>query len=224
MKQVLVKRIVKLMVAAFVAVAVLVPVRAQAITYDQIQIVLIQSTQLCDADPSVTHWCSVEQAFSAVAPHITRQTPQNVIDSQLAGFDTDNTVAELNTVYEVFQRTGEVNPPVSHDGSGSADTNGNCADGEVKVAIPVTGSRECVGSVSNPIYEYLRGIIIFLGAAIGLAVVVTIIIAGIQYSSSNGNPQNIAKAKERLLNAVIGLLLYLFLAAILRFLVPQIFT
>ena len=92
-----------------------------------------------------------------------------------------------------------------------------CGGVEISVAV------DC-GNASNPIYGYLRGIIIFLGGAIGLAVIITIIVAGIQYSSSAGNPANITKAKERLTNAVIGLVLYLFLAAILRYLVPQIFT
>lgn len=97
-----------------------------------------------------------------------------------------------------------------------------CGSGDhsVEVAIDVG----CDSSKPNPIYDYLRAIIIFLGGAVGLAVVVTIIVAGIQYSASNGNPQNIAKAKDRIINAVIGLVLYLFLAAMLRYLVPQIFT
>lgn len=92
-----------------------------------------------------------------------------------------------------------------------------CGGVEISVAV------DC-GSASNPIYGYLKGIIIFIGGAIGLAVVISIIVAGIQYSASNGNPQNIAKAKERIINAVIGLVLYLFLAALLRYLVPQIFS
>jgi len=92
-------------------------------------------------------------------------------------------------------------------------------DSAVEVSIDV----KCSGT-GNPIYDYLRGAIIFIGGLIGVAVVITIITAGIQYSASNGNPANVAKAKERLVNAVIGLLLYLFLAAILRYLIPQVFT
>lgn len=97
-----------------------------------------------------------------------------------------------------------------------------CGSGDQQVEVSIDVG--CDGTSENPIYDYLRGIIIFLGGAIGLAVVITIIVSGIQYSSSNGNPQAIAQAKDRLVNAVIGLVLYLFLAAILRYLVPQIFN
>lgn len=105
-----------------------------------------------------------------------------------------------------------------------------CPEGSVEVSVSVDGTSHCVGNTKstnpsdNPIYIYLRGIIVFLGGLIGLAVVISIIVAGIQYSASNGNPQNVAKAKERLVNAVIGLLLYIFLAAILRYLIPQVFS
>lgn len=91
--------------------------------------------------------------------------------------------------------------------------------GGVKVAIDVQCSDN-----SNPIYAYLQGIIVFMGGLIGLFVVISLIVAGIQYAGSGGEPANIAKAKERIFNAVIGLLLYIMMAAILTYLVPNIFS
>lgn len=64
----------------------------------------------------------------------------------------------------------------------------------------------------------------FMGGLIGLFVVISLVVAGIQYASSGGEPANIAKAKERIFNAVIGLLLYIMLAAIIRYIVPGVFS
>lgn len=89
----------------------------------------------------------------------------------------------------------------------------------VKLSIGV----DC-GNNSNPIYAYLQGIIVFMGGLIGLFVVISLVVAGIQYASSGGEPANIAKAKERIFNAVIGLLLYIMLAAIIRYIVPGVFS
>lgn len=91
--------------------------------------------------------------------------------------------------------------------------------GGVKIAIDV----KC-GTNSNPIYAYLQGIILFMGSLIGLAVVITLIVSGIQYASSAGEPANIAKAKQRIFNAVLGLILYIMMAAILTYIVPGIFS
>lgn len=89
----------------------------------------------------------------------------------------------------------------------------------VKIAIDVKCSNN-----DNPIYAYLQGIIVFMGGLIGLFVVISLIVAGIQYAGSAGEPANIAKAKERIFNAVIGLILYILMAGILTYLVPGIFS
>lgn len=101
-----------------------------------------------------------------------------------------------------------------------AETCGN-GNQEVEVSIRVGCDQS---DADNPIYDYLRGVIIFIGSLIGLALVITLIVSGIQYSASGGDPKNIAEAKDRIFNAVLGLILYLFLAAILRYLIPGVFA
>lgn len=101
-------------------------------------------------------------------------------------------------------------------GSGTEGAD-KCGDVDVSVDVGCSGS-------GNPIYDYLRGIITWMGGLIGLAIVITLIVSGIQYASSAGNAANIAKAKERIFNAVIGLILYLLLGAALRYLIPGIFS
>ncbi|MEX0932018.1 MAG: hypothetical protein WDZ81_00230, partial [Candidatus Saccharimonadales bacterium] len=55
---------------------------------------------------------------------------------------------------------------------------------------------------------------------IGLIIVLMIVVSGVQYIASAGNPDTVKAAKKRLNNAVIALVLFIFMAAILNFLVP----
>lgn len=55
---------------------------------------------------------------------------------------------------------------------------------------------------------------------VGIFGVLGIMIAGIQYATSQGDPTRMAKAKNRILQVVIGLVIYAVMWAALRFLVP----
>lgn len=68
--------------------------------------------------------------------------------------------------------------------------------------------------------KYINPTINLLSALVGVAVVIGIIIGGIQFSSSAGDPQQAAKGKAHIRNALIALFAYLFLYAALQFLVP----
>lgn len=70
------------------------------------------------------------------------------------------------------------------------------------------------------IEKYLNPFIQLLAALVGVAVVASIIIGGIQYSGSAGDPQRATAAKNRIRNAIIALVTFLFLYALLNFLVP----
>ena len=59
-----------------------------------------------------------------------------------------------------------------------------------------------------------------LGGLVGIVVTAVIVIAGIQYSTSGGNPNAAAAAKKRILNAVIALIAYMFLFIGFQWLVP----
>jgi hypothetical protein len=68
--------------------------------------------------------------------------------------------------------------------------------------------------------KYVYPLINFLIALIGIGVVISIIIGGIQYGSSAGDPQKVTAAKSRIRNAIIALIAFVFLYAMLNFLVP----
>lgn len=80
------------------------------------------------------------------------------------------------------------------------------------------------GSLTDPqdtpfaqrVATYLK----WLMVGIGLLGVFSLIIAGMQYSAAQDNPQSVSAAKNRIVNVVIGFLLYLVMFAMLQWLVP----
>ncbi|MDB5182071.1 MAG: hypothetical protein JWP13_834 [Candidatus Saccharibacteria bacterium] len=75
-------------------------------------------------------------------------------------------------------------------------------------------------SQCNPVAQYINPLINTLSAAAGIAVVIGIIIGGIQYASSGGDPQKAAAGKNHIKMSVIALIGFFFLYAFLQFLIP----
>lgn len=71
-----------------------------------------------------------------------------------------------------------------------------------------------------PVPESLISIINFLAFGIGIVVVGLIVFGGIQYITSGGVPQKVEAARSRITNAIIALVLYIFMFAILQWLIP----
>ncbi|HUB94243.1 MAG TPA: hypothetical protein VMB52_07115 [Verrucomicrobiae bacterium] len=70
------------------------------------------------------------------------------------------------------------------------------------------------------ITNYLDPAIAFLAALVGVAVTASIIIGGIQYSSAGGDPSKVTAARTRIRNALLALFVFIFLYALLDFLIP----
>lgn len=100
--------------------------------------------------------------------------------------------------------------PASDGYTGVSD--GECTSGEVG----------CFGTTSgtDKIHERLNEIIAFLSVGAGVIITGSVIVAGIQFTFSGGNPQSKAKAIARMTNAGIAILLYVFGWALLNWLVP----
>jgi hypothetical protein len=79
--------------------------------------------------------------------------------------------------------------------------------------------QDCI-SKNNLFDKYLNPFIAFLSILVGLAVVIGLIVGGIQYIISGGDPQAAANGKRHIRNAIIAFVVYLFLYAIINFLVP----
>lgn len=76
------------------------------------------------------------------------------------------------------------------------------------------------GKCNSFINTYINPVIVFLTVVVGIAAVISIIMAGIQYASSADDPGTVSKAKSRIFNTVIGLVAYIFLLAFFNYLVP----
>ena len=72
----------------------------------------------------------------------------------------------------------------------------------------------------NPIVDLAFSIFRFLSAGVGIVVIGSIVLAGIQYTMARGNPQSTQAAITRVASSVTALLIYLFIFAIANFLVP----
>jgi hypothetical protein len=68
--------------------------------------------------------------------------------------------------------------------------------------------------------KYVNPAIKFMAAVTGVAVVLSIVIGGIQYSAAGGDPSKVAAARNRIQQAIIALLAFLFLLTFLNFIIP----
>jgi len=91
-------------------------------------------------------------------------------------------------------------------------------------AVPFSIIKNFGGSspvASNIIFtNYVVPAIQFLSVGVGVVVLAMIIIGAIQYSASGGNPQTVAAARKKIINAILALVVYALMFALLDFLIP----
>ncbi len=79
---------------------------------------------------------------------------------------------------------------------------------------------EVVTEDNCKILEYLVRGINFLSAVVGLVAVFSLMWAGYQYITARDNMQSVSAAKNRIAITIFALLMYIFMYAILNFLIP----
>ncbi len=89
---------------------------------------------------------------------------------------------------------------------------GKCKAGEVEV----TNSSGSGGAI----VEYLKQFLFVLNLAVGGIITLVLILAGVQYILSAGDSSRVKAAKTRITQAITALVLYMFMFAILNFLIP----
>lgn len=100
----------------------------------------------------------------------------------------------------------------------SANDNSGCIDcSKVSCSDPAT---KCTVESCDIINNLVNPAIFLFSGLVGLVVALSIIIGAIQYSSSAGDPQKAAKGRDRIKNAIIALVAYIFLFAFLSFIIP----
>jgi hypothetical protein len=75
-------------------------------------------------------------------------------------------------------------------------------------------------SYHNGIEDLIFAVIRFLSDGVGLIIIVSVIIGGIQYILSRGDPNATAKAVNRLVSTVVALIIFIFAYAILNYVIP----
>ncbi len=86
-----------------------------------------------------------------------------------------------------------------------------------------SGDPDCVvdqTAANCGITRYLNMFVNILTGLVGIAIVGSIIVGGIQYSMSAGDAQAVGAAKKRISNALLALLIYSFTFAFLQWIVP----
>lgn len=95
----------------------------------------------------------------------------------------------------------------------------NAADcGGVQTAIIECASAN--DATGSPVVAVLVVVIQILTGLVGVVAIGAFIYAGILYSSANGESSQIAKAKEMMVNTVIGLVIFAAMAVLLNYLIP----
>lgn len=117
--------------------------------------------------------------------------------------------------------------PVAISGSVLAKTKGEqctCADGSAGVVVvdtAILNGCDCSGNGgSDSVLNILDLVVNIMSIGIGILGVIGISIVGIQYLTAGGNEEKTRKAKRRMFEIVIGLVVYVLIYAILQFLMP----
>jgi len=92
--------------------------------------------------------------------------------------------------------------------------NGTCQD---PAANP---QANCGVNACDLVQKYVNPTINLLSVLVGLLAIASIIIGGIQYTMSEGDPQKAGRAKNRITSTIVALVIYFFLYAGLQFVVP----
>lgn len=98
------------------------------------------------------------------------------------------------------------------------------------LSTPVVFASSCAGIETNLIKCNDRGggsvvnllidIVNFLAVGVGILVVGGIVWGGSIYASSNGDSSKVQQAKTIIVNAIVGLLLFIFMYALINYMVP----
>lgn len=144
---------------------------------------------------------------------------------------SDQTLAKADTGYWYCKDNAKKDPSATPapsggggigQGTGCDSSTGTCGHQcGAPDQNPYTPSIDigCKGK-GNPIMDALFGIIRFLSDGVGLVVIGSIIVGGIQFSGSRGDPQSTAMAINRIRSSLFALLIYIFAYAMLNYLIP----
>lgn len=110
--------------------------------------------------------------------------------------------------------------PVAEEANGTPAGGSTEDEGTRLSSRPDDCTEETIDGSNCGIVRYLNIFMNLVSGIIAIAVIGNIIYAGIQYSTAQGDPGNVGKAKTRIRNALVAFLMYLSLFAFLQWLIP----
>ena len=90
---------------------------------------------------------------------------------------------------------------------------GSCGGAETSVI-------SCEGEGSTAIINIIKQVIKILTAGVGVAAFGAVVYGAFLYTTSEGSPDKVKKAREVWMNTGIGLLMFAFMVAITNFIIP----
>ncbi|HSX15596.1 MAG TPA: pilin [Candidatus Saccharimonadales bacterium] len=165
--------------------------------------------------------------------HQLGTTAVKIVDCKSLGYSASQTdsaghILDYTNCYDISGTTSTFTiNKVACDDTSQGTATVMCSENGKTVACPpdTTDPAASSGNCANVnhcdlISKYINPFVNLLAALVGIGVVISIVIAGIQYGSSAGDAQKVAAAKARIRNAVIALVTFVFLYALLNFLIP----
>lgn len=146
----------------------------------------------------------------SVSQTANAQTPEQQCQSLLNDPADPGNIGYNECVNQI--RAAQNGIPSENTGSSSSDSwTGSATDANCEESI---SAQDC------GITWYLVVAINILSALAGIAIAISIAYGGIEYSMSGSDPQKVSAAKDRIRNAIIALIFFIFGFAILNYLIP----
>lgn len=94
---------------------------------------------------------------------------------------------------------------------------------EAQIVCPPGANQEVCSETPtmNPVLGIMRTIVVIVTILTGIAAVINIVIAGLQYTTSGGG-EGAATAKRKIINSLIGLVLVMFIGTIISIFISAI--
>lgn len=110
--------------------------------------------------------------------------------------------------------------PATSDAPNSATTKAQNSPSKSELGNGCVGQTPQTCLKKNKIVSRINQAVNLLSALVGIVVAGSIIFAGIQYTLAGDNPQKVGAARSRITSSIVALILFLFIFAILQYLIP----
>jgi len=139
--------------------------------------------------------------------------------SKCNGQPASSFIGCLNSLSSTTTSTGDSSAPPNCNGATSTD--GNCVAAGNQLDSNCSASDIKGGIACSKIYEqFIKPLIAFLAVGVGVIVVIMVIMGGVQYATAGGDSQAVANARKKIFNAVLALVTFILLYALLNWIVP----